>query len=348
MRATRSTWLNLQTLGEPTPELVRATRNLSPVVAQVLHNRGIDARQAPTFLAPEQARGHDPFLLLGMKAAVERLFKARRNQELVALYGDLDVDGIAAVAVLANACELVGIKAYPYFLNGTSRGCDLDGSTLRDLAARGARVVVTADCGISSVGAAPAAKDCGLDLIVTDHHLPPERLPDALAVIDPRQPGCPYPNKDLAGVGVAFKLARALLSAVGARAGCARTLLDLVAIGTIADMVPLIDENRLLVWQGMRVLNTTTRPGLQALIARGGLRMGSITSTDVSYRLCPRLNAAGQDDHGSLGYDILMTQDGEAADLLAHRLQEKHAARQSLAQQVLDTVHQQLAIDTGS
>lgn len=345
MRATRSTWCNLQALGEPPPALEQATGGLSPPVAQLLHNRGIDARKAPTFLAPQRGQTHDPFLLRDMDAAIERLLRARKDRELVALFGDLDVDGIAAVAVLAHACEMAGITSDSSFLTGASRGTNLDGQTLKDLAARGVHLVVTADCGISDAGGASAARENGLDLIITDHHRPPECLPEAHAIVNPRQPDCSYPNKNLAGVGVAYKTAQALLSAVGANAGSDRVLLDLVAVGTIADMVPLLDENRLLVWNGMRILNQTNRPGLQALVARSGLHLGSLTSTDVSYRLCPRLNAAGQDDRGSLGYDVLMTRDGEAADLLAHRLQEKHVGRQVLTQRALDAVHSQLDID---
>ncbi len=343
MQATRSTWLNLQQESEPAPQLERATTSLSPLVTQILHNRGISADDLPAFLSPYRSYGYDPMLLRGMGAAVHRLLEARQRGELLAIYGDFDVDGITSTAVLVQACTMAGLRAMPYIPHRQSEGSGLHRVALEGLAAQGVRLVVTADCGITSASEVGDVEGVGIDVIVTDHHSPPNVLPPALAIVDPLQPGCPYPNKDLSGVGVAYKLAQALLRAVDVPADRERSLLDLVAIGTIADMVPLLGENRVLVWHGMRVLNDTQRLGLQALIARSGLRPGTISSTDVGYRLCPRLNAAGRLDHASLGYDLIMAESYGTADLLAQRLEEKNTERQVLTQQALAAVREALA-----
>lgn len=343
MQATRSTWRNLQRISEPSPELERATAALSPIISQVLHNRGIGAEDLPAFLAPQRSHGHDPAGLRGMAAAVRRLLQARESQELVAIYGDFDVDGITSVAVLIHACTMAGIRAVPYIPHRESEGSGLHMAALQALIARGARLIVTADCGINSVPEAEALRTCGIDLVVTDHHCPPHSLPVALAIVDPLQPGCSYPSKDLAGVGVAYKVAQALMRAAGLPEACAHALLDLVAVGTIADMVPLLGENRVLVWHGLRLLNHAPRPGLQAVMSRGGLRLGEIKSTDVGYRLCPRLNAAGRLGQGALGYDLLMATNYEEADTLAQRLEEKNSERQLLTERALGAIRAEVA-----
>ena len=345
VRATRSTWLNLQTISEPPPRLEQAASSaaLSPVAAQVLHNRGIDAEALPAFLAPHREFGHDPLSLLGMKEAVRRLLEARKAGQLVAIYGDFDVDGITSVAVLMHACAMAGIRALPYIPHRQDEGSGLNVSAIERLVGQGVGLIMTADCGMSSGGEASALERLGIDLIITDHHAALATLPRAVAIVDPLQPGCPYPNKDLAGVGVAYKVARALLRAVGEPKNRGQALLDLVAVGTIADMVPLVGENRTLVWHGLRVLNNSPRPGLQAIIARSGLRTGCITSTDVGFRLCPRLNAAGRVDQGSLGYDLLAAGTYEEADALAQKLEEKNAERQLLTEQGLAAIHAEIA-----
>jgi single-stranded-DNA-specific exonuclease len=345
VRATRSTWLNLQSVNEPPPRLEQATAaaELSPVVAQVLHNRGIDAEALPAFLSPHRALGHDPLGLLGMKEAVRRLINARKADELVAIYGDFDVDGITSVAVLMHACAIAGLRAIPYIPHRQDQGSGLNIAAIERLVAQGVGMIVTADCGINNGVESRALERLGIDLIITDHHAAPDVLPRAVAIVDPLQPGCAYPNKDLAGVGVAYKVARALLRAVGEPKNHGQALLDLVAVGTIADMVPLTGENRTLVWHGMRVLNNSPRPGLQAVISRCGLRTGTINSTDVGFRICPRLNAAGRLAQGSLGYELLMAGTFEEADAWAQKLEEKNAERQLLTERALTAIHEEIA-----
>jgi len=344
VQATRSVWLNMQAESEPAPQLERASTSLSPLVTQIIHNRGLGADEVQRFLRPDLEFGGDPFLLLGMRAAVDRILAAQRSGESVAVYGDFDVDGVTSTAVLVQALTMLGIKVVGYIPHRQQEGPGINLVALGTLAEQGVKLVVTVDCGITAVDEVAAAMARGIDVVVTDHHIPAEVLPSAVAVIDPRQPDCRYPFKDLAGVGVAFKLAQALLrTAVRQPRPLERQLLDLVAIGTIADMVPLRDENRALLWHGMRVLNETPRPGLQALIARSGLRMGAITSTEVGYRICPRLNAAGRLDHASLGYDVLMATSYEDADAFAQRLEEKNSERQQLTLQAMSAAHEALA-----
>ncbi|HWE63367.1 MAG TPA: single-stranded-DNA-specific exonuclease RecJ, partial [Chloroflexota bacterium] len=296
------------------------------------------------FLRPDLQTLGDPFSMLGMRQAVDRLLAARAAGETVAVYGDFDVDGITGTAVLVQALGWAGIRVIPYIPDRQSEGSGFHASAVSSLAAQDVRVVLTVDCGITSAAEVDAVTATGVEVIITDHHCPPDVLPRAVAIVDPRQPGCHYPCKDLAGVGVAFRLAAAVLrSTIDDAPRRERELLDLVAIGTIADMVPLRDENRVLVWYGVRILNETSRLGLQALVARSGLRLGHITATDVGYRICPRLNAAGRLDHASLGYMVLMADTYEVADACAQRLEEKNAERQQLTQQVLVAAHEQLA-----
>lgn len=349
MQATHAIWVNLQEISDPAPQLERATTSLAPLVTQIVHNRGICPEDLPRFLRPDLHALSDPFLMRGMRAAVDRLLGARARGETVAVYGDFDVDGITSTAVLVQALTWAGIRAVPWIPHRQSDGSGFHAGAVAELVERQVRLVVTVDCGITNAADVDEAVAAGLEVIVTDHHSPPATLPNALAVIDPRQAGCTYPCKDLAGVGVAFKLATAMLrGAGGAAPRRAWELLDLVAVGTIADMAALRDENRTLVWHGLRVLNETNRPGLQALVARSGLRLGAITATDVGYRICPRLNAAGRLDHASLGYDLLMAETYENADKLAQRLEETNAARQQLTQQVLAAAHAQLACQPAS
>ena len=344
VQATRSVWLNMQAVSEPAPQLERASTSLSPLVTQIIHNRGIGAEELQRFLRPDLEFGADPFLLTGMRAAVDRILAARSSGESVAVYGDFDVDGVTSTAVLVQAIAQLGIKVVGYIPHRQQEGPGINLGALGALAEQGVTLVVTVDCGITAVDEVAEAMTRGIDVVVTDHHIPSEVLPPAVAVVDPRQPGCRYPFKDLAGVGVAFKLAQALLRTAERQSRpLERQLLDLVAIGTIADMVPLRDENRSLLWHGMRVLNETARPGLQALIARSGLRMGTITSTEVGYRICPRLNAAGRLDHASLGYDVLMASSYEDADAFAQRLEEKNSERQQLTLQAMSAAHEALA-----
>jgi len=319
--------------------------DLPPLLAQVLWSREIaDPTAASDFLAG-RVPVDDPFLLKGMNRAVPRLQRAISRKEKIAVYGDFDADGVTATALLVEALSWLGACVEPYIPDRVDEGYGLNLEALRKLYRRSVRLVVTVDCGVRSIREVERAKS-HLDMIVTDHHLPGDRLPPATAIIDPKQPGCPYPFKDLSGVGLAYKLAQALLARPPA--GCQpasdlqESLLDLVAIGTVADLAPLLGENRSLVRRGLDALNQAGRPGVAALMADAGLRRGEVDSTAIGFRLGPRLNAAGRLEHAMLAYDLLTRTDGLETKTLAERLGELNRRRQQLTDETVAAAEAQV------
>lgn len=317
-------------LAPPAPEAVRAAlAPWPPILQDLLYHRGIvSAEDAAAFLARSGPVG-DPFQLKGMDEALERLAGARRAGAPVAVYGDYDVDGVAATAMLAQALQALGLSVRPYIPHRDTEGYGLNGEALRRLAAEGVRVVITVDCGARAVEEAALARSLGLTLIVTDHHLPGERLPEA-SLINPKQPGCPYPFKDLAGVGVAYKLIQALKALYPDAPFEPEDFLDLVALGTVADVVPLLGENRALVAQGLERLRRPARPGLQALSAVAGLEASRVDPWAIAFILAPRLNAAGRLEHALAAYRLLTTADPQEAAHLAQELDRQNRERQAL------------------
>ena len=342
MQATRSVWLNLQAGNDPKLDLDWGGVELSPLVIQILHNRGISAGRLMQFLGPDRGPVYDPRRLRGMQQAVNRVLRAREQEETVAVYGDSDVDGITGAVLLVQALGMLGIKTVHYVPNRQTEPAGVNREALQWLAQSDATLVITVDCGITSEAALREGQERGLDFVVTDHHAPPAVLPNVDAIIDPLQAGCKYPCKDLAGVGVAFKLAQCLLRAAGFPEECMQSFMDLVALGTIADMVPLVGENRALVWWGLSVLNHSSRPGLQVLIARSGLHAGSITAADVGYKLCPRLNAAGRIGNDSAAYALLTARSYEEAESYATILEQRNRERQHLTQEAYEACHEEL------
>jgi len=342
VQATRAVWLNLQQVNKPVPKMERSQSSLSPLLSQILHNRGIQPEDQATYLHPEMHDLASPMNLTGMREAVARLQSARKNAELVAVLGDSDVDGITATAVLVQAFTAAGLRVIPC-IPSRLEGAGLSQRSLKDLQMQGAQVIVTVDCGMASTAEIAEAVADGLDVIVTDHHKPLLELPPALAIVNPHLEDVCSPCKDLAGVGVAFRLAQALLRATR-RDAIQREyeLLDLVLIGTIGDMAPLVGENRILASHGLRVLNETRRVGLQALVSSSGLSLGSISATDVGIRLCPRLNVAGRNGNAALGYDLLVSTSAEAARTVVQKLEEMTVERQHRTQQALIMLHEQL------
>jgi single-stranded-DNA-specific exonuclease len=323
---------------------------LHPLVVQLLHNRHIDAPDlAGDFLAGRV--DHDnPFRLRGMNAAVTRLRKALKDGERIAVYGDFDTDGVTATALLVQVLEALDGRVEPYIPDRVDEGYGLNLEALRKLYQRGVRVVVTVDCGIRSYDEVEQAQR-GLDLILTDHHSPADDrpLPPALAIVNPKQPGCPYPFKDLSGVGLAFKLAQGLLRAEQRRADppelAAETLLDLVALGTVADLVPLLGENRSLVRRGLERLNEAARPGVEALLAEAGLRRGDVDATAIGFRLGPRLNAAGRIDTAMRAYRLLTSRDPLETRELAQKLNALNRERQQLTEETVAEAERQVLAD---
>jgi single-stranded-DNA-specific exonuclease len=319
---------------------------LSPLVVQLLYNRGIkDPTLADDFLAGRFGLDN-PFRLKGMNEAVARLREAIRQGERIAVYGDFDTDGVTATAVLVETLGALGARVEPYIPHRVDEGYGLNLDALRHLWKQGVRVVVTVDCGIRSVHEVAQASR-GLDLIVTDHHSVGDQLPPAVATINPKQADCPYPFKKLAGVGLAFKVAQGLL-----RAGRGKgpgpeldegSLLDLVALGTVADLAPLVGENRALVRRGLALLNEASRPGVAALMADAGLARGQVDAAAVGFLLGPRINAAGRIDTAMLAYQLLTNRDPLETRRLARKLGELNRRRQELTEEVVAEAEAQIA-----
>lgn len=248
--------------------------DISPLLIQLLHNRGItDPAQFEAFLAADERLANDPFLLQEMDKAVTRVLRALLGDELIAIYGDFDADGITAAVLLAQGISELGGRVISYIPHRFDEGHGLNLAALKNLKKQGVSLIVTVDCGITGVSEVEEGHKLGLDIIITDHHVPLAHIPSALAAIDPKLSGSTYPFYDLAGVGVAFKLLQALYKATH-RDGEWEKFLDLVALGTVVDMVPLLGENRYLVRRGIEGLNKSPRPGVRELVLSAGLQMG--------------------------------------------------------------------------
>ncbi len=340
-------------IAPPAPESHLARfPHLSPLIVQLLYNRGITSPQDVEDFLSGAFSGENPFRLKGVNEAVTRLRQAIRQGEPVAIYGDFDADGVTATALLMETLSALGAKVMPYIPHRVDEGYGLNCEALRHLASNGIRVVVTVDCGIRSIQEVQYGSKLGLDFIITDHHSVGEEVPPALAVINPKQSDCRYPFKDLAGVGVAFKLAQALLR-VHRRVPLTKRevnlseedLLDLVALGTVADLVPLLGENRTLVKRGLEQLNHPRRPGIKALITGAGLETGTIDATAIGFILGPRLNAAGRIAHAMTSYKLLVTGSEQEAGELASKLSELNQHRQQLTIETLERAREQVMVD---
>lgn len=309
--------------------------NIPPLLARLLVLRGIsDAAAARRFLKPSLDQFHDPFQMADMRAAVERLRAAIACGEKILIYGDYDVDGIAATVVLLTALRARGAQVEAFVPHRMADGYGMRASALERAAAEGYRVVLSVDTGVREHEALERARELGLDCIVTDHHLPEDRLPPAAAILNPRRPDCAYPEKALAGVGVAFKLAQALL---GNRLteGLLRSYLRVVAIGTIADVVPLVGENRVIARFGLEGLRRPAHAGLEALLRVSDVTGRAVTATDVGFRIAPRLNAAGRLEDAKEAVELFTTQDASRAQEIAERLDRLNRERQRVEEVIL-------------
>ncbi len=353
-------WLLAEPDSEQSASLAREAR-LPLVLAELLVARGIvTAAEAFAFLNPEPAHLHDPFLMLGMSAAVTRLERAIAAREPILLYGDYDVDGTVAVVLLKTAIEMLGGPSglvrfhVPHRLRD---GYGMQSSVLEAAHAEGIRVVVTVDTGMRAFAEAETARRLGLDLIVTDHHLPDanDKLPAALAILNPNQPGCPYPEKNLCGAAIALKLAQALLEKSDrVRRDPARlrektlpSFLKMAAIATIADAVPLHGENRTIAALGLRELRRPVGAGLRALFAAAALDPATkqLTGFDVAFRLAPRINAAGRMDVASDVIELFSTRDSHRAAELATKLERLNRERRDVEAAALTVIESRLASD---
>ncbi|MCS7179330.1 MAG: single-stranded-DNA-specific exonuclease RecJ [Anaerolineae bacterium] len=322
-------------IAPPAPEPYRSRlSDLHPLVVQILYNRGLTDPEAARAFLERRAGPDNPFVLRGMHRAVARIRQAVRQKEPIAVYGDFDADGVTATALLVIALQALGADVRSYIPHRVEEGYGLNRRAIEELAGAGIRLLVTVDCGIRFPREVAHARRLGMDVIVTDHHLVGTDPLAAVAVVNPQQEECPYPYKGLAGVGLAYKLAQALLRAnrrvplPGSIPLDEEELLDLVALGTVADLAPLTGENRYLVSRGLERLNCAPRVGVDALIRASGLRPGEVDTWAIGYVLGPRLNAAGRMAHAELAYRLLTTGSPEEAEHLARELDTLNQERQ--------------------
>jgi single-stranded-DNA-specific exonuclease len=317
-------------------EDARHLSTYSPILRQLLFNRGYrTAEQARQYLNAVAPEGSEPFNMLGLEPAVDRLWHAVQKGEKIAVYGDYDADGVTATALMVHALKLLDARVMGYIPNRFDEGYGLNREALRSLQENGVKLVVTVDCGIRSVEEARYAAELGMDLVISDHHHPGAKIPEALAVINPKQEGDTYPEKNLAGVGLAYKLIQGLFEKInhgdnGSAGMDASQYLDLVALGTVADLAPLVGENRALVRAGLKTMRLPQRQGLASLMGAAGIKPARINAGDISFVLGPRLNAAGRLDSALAALELLLSEDIHEAGRLAQQLDNQNRERQQI------------------
>ena len=336
-----------------TPQAEEALIKFPPILRQILFNRGLgNYDEARAFLEAKPAFNSDPYQLIGMDAAVDRIRYAVDHNEPIAVYGDYDVDGVTATALLVQALEMLGANVRAYIPNRFDEGYGLNPDALDSLNAEGVKLVITVDCGIRSPAEALHAQTIGLDLIISDHHHPDgDNLPPAFAVINPKQHGDPYPDKELAGVGIAYKIVEALASdrrlpnkdngqSSAVKGLNLNDLLDLVALGTVADLAPLVGENRTLVRKGLRQIRQTKRQGLFSLAGVAQMKIDKTTAGNIGFMLGPRLNASGRLESALASLELLTTTDFMRAGQLAQQLDMQNRQRQSITKSMQEQAEQ--------
>ncbi len=326
----------------PVPDEYLNASDISPLIAQLLYNRGIKIGEIAAFLSADHRLEGNPFLLPDISEAVSRVYKAVIAREKIAVYGDFDVDGVTATVILGEGLSKLGAEVIPYIPDRVNEGHGLKISALERLQTQGVALVITTDCGVTDLAEVKQAQGMGMDMIITDHHVPLGSLPRAVAVVDPKRKDSVYPYPDLAGAGVAFKFLQALFHKDSREEWLTR-LLDLVVLATVTDLVTLVGENRYLVREGLRELNNSSRIGIQEMVKLTRLKPGELDAEDISWVLGPRLNAAGRMDDSSTSYKLLTTQSPEEARLLSLELEEKNTERQKLTSEVLSRAREKLA-----
>ena len=324
-------WVN------PEPITENAIKNLAkfaPVERQLLFNRGItDQENAEKFLSA-QNEVHDPYLLKDMDKAVEQICVAISESQLIVIFGDYDVDGVTATALLVEVLSQLGGKAIHYIPDRFEEGYGFSEASIQGVIKLNPNLIITVDCGVRSISEVDIMTAAGVDVIITDHHQPLDKLPQACAIINPRQAGDDYPFKGLAGVGLAFKLAQAVSAKYSGGSLAVENWLDLVALGTIADLAPLRDENRTLVRRGLDRINEGKRPGINALIAMSRIIPGKVKSDNIGFMLGPRLNAAGRLKTAESAFHLLISKSIEEAAPLAFYLDTENKDRQKITRDI--------------
>lgn len=315
-------------------DIARLTTELGvpAILAQILLQRGIDSfDKARTYFRPDLEMLHDPYLMKDMDRAVERLHEALQKGEKILIYGDYDVDGVSGASLLYLALSrLVGPKISYYIPDRISEGYGLSRSGIDEAAEQNVSLILTIDCGVTAVEEIKYARELGIDVVVCDHHQPGEELPPAVAVLDPKRPDCPYPFKELAGVGVGFKFLQGLYRKLGLQDSELDEFLDIVAIGSCADIVPLIDENRILVRHGLDRINYNPRYGIKALIESSGVGKRELTVGLVVFIIAPRINAVGRMGDARRAVQLLTTDSLQKARELAKELEKENRARRNV------------------
>src|SRR5580693_5238554 len=350
-------WLQKMTDESQVDSLVRALRadpelrgaaNAAHILAPLLVRRGItDAESASTFLSPSLSHLHDPNRMMGLRVAVDRIDAAIERKEPILIYGDYDVDGTMAVIILKTAIELCGGTAEFHVPHRIREGYDMRDDVIERAAAAGIRLIVSVDMGIRAFAPAETAQRLGVDLIVTDHHLPgPDGVPGALTVVNPNQAGCEYPYKQLCGAGVAFKVAQALMQRrldQKDQTRMLRSFMKVVAIATIADAVPLTGENRVFARLGLDALRKAVNPGLKALLEVAQISTKRPpTSGEVGFRIAPRINAAGRMDVARDVIELFSVKDSLRAQELAAKLDRLNSDRQEEERRILTAVEERI------
>ena len=309
--------------------------NISPILAQLLINRGTkEALSARIFLKADLKDLRDPYIFKDMERAVDRILKAINSDERILIYGDYDVDGISSIALLFFILKEFTLNLYYYIPNRFQEGYGLNEKAIDIAFENNFKLIITVDCGISSIGEIRKANNYGIDVIVIDHHQPQKDVPSAMAIINPKY-DTNYPFRELAGVGVSYKVAQALYLKLKRNQDDLRNLLDYVALGSIADSVPFIDENRILIKCGLKVLNQTDKEGLKALIVESGVDYGNLGTKEVNFALAPRINAAGRLDDPKLALELLLTDSESKAKYLSRKLSEINKYRQDVGDNIL-------------
>jgi len=309
--------------------------NISPILAQLLINRGTkEALSARIFLKADLKDLRDPYIFKDMERAVDRILKAINSDERILIYGDYDVDGISSIALLFFILKEFTLNLYYYIPNRFQEGYGLNEKAIDIAFENNFKLIVTVDCGINSICEIRKANNYGIDVIVIDHHQPQKDVPSAMAIINPKY-DTNYPFRELAGVGVSYKVVQALYLKLKRNQDDLRNLLDYVALGSIADSVPFIDENRILIKCGLKVLNQTDKEGLKALIVESGVDYGNLGTKEVNFALAPRINAAGRLDDPKLALELLLTDSESKAKYLSRKLSEINKYRQDVGDNIL-------------
>ena len=313
----------------------------SDIMQQLFFNRGITTSDSAREFLNHESSAYDPYLLSGMEKAVERIFQSINNKDLIAVFGDYDADGITSTTLLTEVLNEFGANVLPY-LPEREEGYGVNTDAIEFLKDCGVALIITVDCGIRSPEELKFAQELGMEVIVTDHHVPAEVLPEVYAIINPKIEGDLYPEKNLSGVGIAYKLAQALFYHQRGSSEYANQWLDLAAIGTVADVVPLLGENRLIVSKGIQALKFTERVGLKSIINISGLNQHKINTFDISFGIAPRLNAAGRMDSPKKAMNLLLTKDPIEAGLLSQELDDINKKRQRITQTMQELAQQEI------